>query len=554
MTGKAHGVDVLTAPIPHLFPKLSLSNISSVQQLAWLLGVDYGKVLSFALYRLPPQRAYKTFTIPKRDGTDRLITTPGPTMKKLQGALLPLLEEIYNAPPCVHGHVKGRSIKTNAAHHVGRRYLVNIDLEDFYPNIHFKGISRILQSSRYGLHKDVANAVAQICCYEGRLPIGAPTSGLISNIVSGPLDSAMMRLAKKNRLRYTRYVDDITFSSSSAGHLVSALGLDLRDSIILNGISNLSEEFVASISSCGFSINSKKVWATTKIARQQVTGIIVNKKTNVPIQYFRQTRSMLHSLEKFGHDDANNVYLNGKNKSDGKNITSHLHGRLSYIGHITDYGHKYTRLAKKFVTLTGLSLPLPLLDREKSTYVIITRPSEYQGTAIHIGNGYFLTASHTFDVPEGDDPEIGLSVFCPGYFPDALPGKLIQRDKETDAALIKVSSKEVLERPSINLVSRSISVGDEAHGFGYANYIDGSELHKVSATMSSSRKMFGFKRSEVDKPWPHGMSGGPVFDADGLFLGIIFSGPQHGTNVNPLGTAFTPYGLFSDLLKTWLEE
>lgn len=519
-----------------------------------MLGVDYGKVLSFALYRLPPQRAYKTFTIPKRDGTDRLITTPGPTIKKLQIALLPLLEEIYDAPPCVHGHVKGRSIKTNAAQHVSRKYVANVDIEDFYPSIHFKRISQILQSSRYGLAANVATAIAQLCCYEGRLPIGAPTSGLISNIVSGPLDSAMMRLAKQNRLRYTRYVDDLTFSSVSAGHMKNALGLDLSESIVLNGASNLSDNFVSVIKSCGFDINSKKVWASTKAGRQQVTGIIVNKKTNIPIKYFRQTRSMLHSLDKFGHEKANYVYIASKRKSDGKDITAHLHGRLAYIGHVTDYGRKYTKLAKKFVSISGLNLPLPLLDREKSTYVLKTRPSEYQGTALHIGGGYFLTASHTFDVPKGDDPEIGLSLFCPDYFPLEITGKLINRDKDTDAALIKVNIKDVADRPSINLANRSISVGDNAHGFGYANYTDGSELHRVSATVSSSRKIFGAKRSEVDKPWPHGMSGGPVFDSDGLFLGIIFSGPQHGTDLNPLGTAFTPFSIFSDLLKTWLEK
>jgi RNA-directed DNA polymerase len=447
--------------------------------------------------------------------------------------------------------VKGRSIKTNASQHVGRRYVANIDLEDFYPTIHFKRISQILRSSRYSLHPDVATAVAQLCCYQGRLPIGAPTSGIISNIVSGPLDSALMRLAKRNRLRYTRYVDDLTFSAPSAGHLAAALGLDLREALILRGSEHLSFDFVEIIRSSGFEINSNKVWASTRQVRQQVTGLVVNKKVNVSIKYFRQTRSMVHSVEKFGYIAADSVYQSAKKQSDSRTLSGHLLGRLAYIGQITDYDARYTRLAKKLLAvMPGASLPLPLMDRDKSVYVVETLPNKFQGTALHIGDGFFLTAAHTLNKPS---PELSTTVHCPDYYPTPVVCAIKEIDWDLDIALLRASaSSAVAQRPNIKTSLRSISVGDQVEGFGFANYYPGTGMNKVKARVTALRKLDGKPRCEVDLPWPHGMSGGPVFDDNGVFVGIIFSGPQHGTVTSPFGTAFTPYSLFRETLATWL--
>jgi len=472
-------------------------------------------------------------------------------IKRLQHLLLPWLESLYEAPPCVHGHVKSRSIKTNAAQHVGRRYVANVDLEDFYPSIRFKRISQILRSPRYGVHADVATAIAQLCCYEGRLPIGAPTSGILSNIVCGPLDSAMLRLAKRNRLRYTRYVDDLTFSAASAGHLAAAIGLDLRETLILQGSDNLSEDFVQTIQEAGFAVNSRKVWASTRGARQQVTGLVVNKKVNVPIKYFRQTRSMVHSIVKFGYPAADAVYKNHRKCGDSKKLSEHLIGRLSYIGHITEYDKRYTRLASSFLAnMPGLSLPLPLLDRDKSVYVIETLPNKFQGTALHIGDGFFLTAAHTLN---RTSPELATNVHCPDFYPTTVVAAIKEVDWDLDVALLRAGSgSAVSTRPSIKTSLRSISVGDQVEGFGYANYQLGTGMNKVKARVSALRKLDGNPRWEVDLPWPHGMSGGPVFDDNGVFVGIIFSGPQHGAVASPFGTAFTPYSLFRETLADWL--
>ncbi|WP_159846507.1 reverse transcriptase domain-containing protein [Brevundimonas sp. G8] len=522
-----------------------------MRQLALLLNVDYGKTLSFALYRANQTSAYRAFSIPKRDGSERIITAPKRARKSLQQSLLPLLEQLYDPAPCVHGAVKGRSVKTNAAPHVARRYILNVDIDDFFPTIHFKRVVGILSSSRYGVHPTVATAVAQICCHQGRLPTGAPTSPILANMVCGKLDSALLRLAKKNKLRYTRYYDDITLSSSTSGHLTAATGIDLSSDHIAHGADRLSDEFKDIFTNNGFSINSKKVWGTTRKVRQQVTGLVVNKKHNVPIAFVRSTRAMIHSIEKMGIKSAQEKFLRSRKDNDSLDLESHISGRLAYIGYITDYGLRYTTLAKRFMAVSqGTKLPLPLLERERSVYVAVSKPGNEQATAFHVGHGFFVTAAHLVDP---NKKPIFILVHSPDYYESPIATKIVHINYATDVALLKnVGAVAVNDRPAIKLTSRQSSRGDQVEAYGFENYIPGNKLGVVKTEISSVRQLDGQTRHSVSAPWPHGMSGGPVFDTQGVFLGIVFSGPLYGEKISPYGTAFTPSNLFAAELEQWL--
>jgi len=211
-------------PDPIALP-FALNKISNAKELSVLLNVNYSKELAYALHRIPKENKYRTFSIEKKSGDERIINSPNRLLSKIQKNLLPLLEEIYKNPSYVNGFTKGKSIKKNAENHVGKRFIVNIDIKDFFTSIKFKRISGILQSSRDQLNPNVATTIAQIVCHNGSLPTGAPTSGIISNIVCGPLDKALIALARKNNLTYTRYADDITFSTSNPLNLRSALGI-----------------------------------------------------------------------------------------------------------------------------------------------------------------------------------------------------------------------------------------------------------------------------------------------------------------------------------------
>jgi len=190
--------------------------------LASLLGYQL-KTFAFIVYQIPDSAKYTEFETPKRSGGMRKISAPVPRLKVLQKRLAVLLYDYLDElekgrPPrrtLSHGFVRKRSIITNARAHRGRRYVLNIDLEDFFPSINLGRIRGVLiKDRRFMLHERVATAIAQIACQDGKLPQGSPCSPVMSNIVGRLLDVRMVRLAKEHGCRYTRYADDITLSTN----------------------------------------------------------------------------------------------------------------------------------------------------------------------------------------------------------------------------------------------------------------------------------------------------------------------------------------------------
>jgi RNA-directed DNA polymerase len=157
------------------------------------------------------RRMYTSFDIAKRSGKVRTITAPDRRLKIIQQRLTPLLDQLYRVRNPVHGFVKFRSVKTNAEAHMARRFIANIDLKDFFLTITEKRVRGLLIS--LGVERRVAEIVARLCCFASHLPQGAPTSPVLSNMICFRLDAALLQIAKQSRAIYTRYADDITFSS-----------------------------------------------------------------------------------------------------------------------------------------------------------------------------------------------------------------------------------------------------------------------------------------------------------------------------------------------------
>jgi hypothetical protein len=131
-------------------------------------------------------RMYQQFCIAKGEGKARLITAPDRRLKILQRKLAPLLGQLYRLRPPVHGFVTARSVKTNAEAHGARRYVVNLDLQDFFPTITERRVRGVLVA--IGIDAAVAAIVARLCCVEDHLPQGAPTSPILSNMICFRLD------------------------------------------------------------------------------------------------------------------------------------------------------------------------------------------------------------------------------------------------------------------------------------------------------------------------------------------------------------------------------
>ncbi len=158
----------------------------------------------------------------------------------------------------------------------------------------------------YDLPAEVATVLAQIATWRNSLPQGAPTSPIIANMICSRMDTQLQRLARRNNCRYTRYADDLTFST---------LGKRFPGSICTKKATDQGEivepgaELRRLIEDNGFMINSSKVRLQAHTEHQEVTGITVNKFPNVDRRFVRQIRAMLHAWAKYGHEAAQAEYL-----------------------------------------------------------------------------------------------------------------------------------------------------------------------------------------------------------------------------------------------------
>ncbi len=210
--------------------------------------------MCFTRFRV--QAKYKSFEVPKRTGGNRQIKAPQPMLALLQRRLANLLydclDELKKATPArrslAHGFERKRNIITNASLHKRRRYVLNLDLEDFFPSINFGRVRGFfLKDKHFAVQPTVATIIAQIACHENELPQGSPCSPVISNLVGHLLDARLARLAKTHKCTYSRYVDDITFSTSrkdfpselaapvTGSQCEWQLGAELRDKIERSG-------------------------------------------------------------------------------------------------------------------------------------------------------------------------------------------------------------------------------------------------------------------------------------------------------------------------------
>jgi RNA-directed DNA polymerase len=294
---------------PTLSPKLSREpeelerlffSLHTPQDVGDLLELPYRHLL-YILYRGRHRYPYRTFHIRKKSGGAREISAPHPTLQILQSKLNAVLQLVYRQKPSAHGFVAGRSIVSNAHPHVGRRFVLNVDLEDFFPSINFGRVRGTFMAKPYNLPPSVATVLAQICCYEGRLPQGAPTSPIASNMVCAKLDGELQGLAKTYRCTYTRYADDITFSTTLPKFprqlATAATGL-ARQHLILG------PELVSVIESNGFRVNASKQRLQFRDQHQEVTGLTVNRFPNVRRRLVRQVRAMIHAWTKYGLEGA----------------------------------------------------------------------------------------------------------------------------------------------------------------------------------------------------------------------------------------------------------
>lgn len=259
--------------------------------------------LSFILYKMADTAKYQTFDIPKANGGARTIHAPTEKLKRLQTRLASVILECNTElaannprPPLSHGFEKKRSIFTNAWEHKNRRFVLNLDLENFFETVNFGRVRGFFMSNRnYALPAKAATLIAQIACYQGKLPQGSPCSPIIANLIAHLLDVRMVRLAKAHTCNYSRYADDLTFSTNRK-EFPSVIAEELAG---YPGSWVLGDALLNEIARTGFIVNHSKTRMQCRPSRQLVTGLTVNQKVNIRADYYRKARKMCSSL--FNH-------------------------------------------------------------------------------------------------------------------------------------------------------------------------------------------------------------------------------------------------------------
>ena len=340
------------------------------EDIATMLEVSY-QDFNYWIYRTPEHRRYITFFIPKRAGTPRRIDAPTTNIKILQQKLNQVLQSVYRPKQSVHGFALGKSVKSNADQHVGRRWVLNLDLKDFFPSINFGRVRGMFMGKPYMLPEKVATVLAHLCCYQRSLPQGAPTSPIVSNMICAQMDSQLQQLARRNRSTYTRYADDMTFSTTRP-----RFPPELAVPNELNQI-QIGDSLREIIKDNGFLINENKVWLRGQHQRQEVTGVTVNKFSNLPRKYTNQIRAMLHAWQKFGLDAAQvhwEQQYDSKHRAPWKEepprFEQVLKGKIEYLGMISGQeSPKYLKFLNQLWELkpelaNGRGTPKHLLLRE----------------------------------------------------------------------------------------------------------------------------------------------------------------------------------------------
>jgi retron-type reverse transcriptase len=304
---------------------LGLPVLSTPADLAGALGLEVPRLRWLAFHTEVATRVhYVSFQVPKKSGGFRALSAPHRTLAAAQRWVLEHIVGKLPVEAAAHGFVATRSTVTNAAAHVGRSVVVNLDLSDFFPSITFPRVRSVFH--RLGYSPAVATVLALLCTecprktveYAGTtyhvavgprgLPQGACTSPGLSNQVARRLDKRLHGLAQKLGLTYTRYADDLTFSGGADGNG--------RVGYLMARVRHLA-------AAEGFTVNEKKSRVQRRNRAQEVTGLVVNDKVAVGRSEVRRLRAILHRARTGG--------LDAQNRDGRPNFRAWLRGMISYV-------------------------------------------------------------------------------------------------------------------------------------------------------------------------------------------------------------------------------
>lgn len=294
-----------------------------VEHLDWYCGqlrpADIGSKLSH----------YHIVLIPKKSGGTRLLEVPKWELKQSQRYVLDGILEHIPTHPCSHGFQKNRSIISYVKPHLGKEVIIKFDLKDYFISAGRTRVRSLFHLAGYP--PKISKYLAHLCTHgfkgnqlapslrvpslrhwkyeRPHLPQGAPSSPAIADRLLYKLDVRLSKLAEKLNMNYTRYADDMAFSSS--------------EKISRSQLEHIKELVKKIITDEGWWLNTEKTRVMHQSQRQRLAGLIVNTKANVARAEYDTLKAILFRVKRNG--------LDAENRSQHPHFEEYLRGRVAFI-------------------------------------------------------------------------------------------------------------------------------------------------------------------------------------------------------------------------------
>ncbi len=329
---KKFGIDEATKMIEDFYSVNSnkLPFIIDSRQLASMLGISLRTLYSI----LKSTNAnYTTHKFVQKNGKKRTINEPSTQLKSIQRSIYFKILQHLPVSKYAKAYRPRITIKQNALPHIGKKFLLKMDIKDFFPGITFTRVyGAAFNTSLFP--KYIGTLLTTLCCKDDCLPQGAPTSPALSNLVMKSFDEYLGKWCEEKGIAYTRYCDDLTFSSDKPLY-----GVYLKAKYMLENM--------------GFEVNEKKTKFISSNNRQTVTGLTVNKKLNVSSVYKRELRQKVYYVLKYGPKTAilrgghEDYILGGETLN--VDYLYHLLGKVNYVLSI-ECDNKWFQESKGYLT------------------------------------------------------------------------------------------------------------------------------------------------------------------------------------------------------------
>lgn len=257
------------------------------------------------------KKHYEYMEIPKKDGSKRILYMPDSLLKYIEKNILRHVLYGMHISSYAKAYYKNVGIIENTKPHIHKQMILKLDIKDFFHHITFKMVKEKIFREEY-FPESISILLTVLCCYQGTIPQGAPTSPMISNIILKSFDETVGKWCQKRNIIYTRYCDDMTFS-----------GVFIKEDII---------EFIKKeLSVLGFQLNNKKIKLLFPNNRQIITGIVVNEKLNTARKYRKNIRKEIYYCRKYGiesHLNFNHIDI------EKQEYLNSLKGKVLFVLHV----------------------------------------------------------------------------------------------------------------------------------------------------------------------------------------------------------------------------